>query len=321
MILDRVHPKDMPSVNMAIAAGLIFKDFGVGTDFLPVQKNELCAKEERSKPEISRGALDVQTFISQKQRQRYAPKTIVHLRNLLGKIFSVAVSWGWMNGNPTTGVELPPREKRREARVLPLGEIARLSQAFGEPVRTIFLLGLLTGLRIGEILGIRVGDVDLTGRLLYVRRDVYRGHVQDVPKTKHSERGIPLAAILVAAIQQWLEIRPGGSDWLFPSKAGTPHHDRNLLRREVWPVGDRLDVPRFGWHSLRHTFSTYGGNSGMATPVLQSILGHASAETTMIYTHPLVEAQREAVEKLARVLFPNVPTLASEQSGRKTIIQ
>ena len=125
------------------------------------------------------------------------------------------------------------------------------------------MLGLLTGLRIGEILGIRVGDVDLTGRLLYVRRDVYRGHVQDVPKTKHSERGIPLAAILVAAIQQWLEIRPGGSDWLFPSKAGTPHHDRNLLRREVWPVDDRLDVPRFGWHSLRHYagFRTMPGTS------------------------------------------------------------
>ena len=59
----------------------------------------------------------------------------------------------------------------------------------------------------------------------------------------------------------------------------------------------------------------------MAMRVLQSILGHASAETTMLYTHPLVEAQREAVEKLARVLFPNVPTLASEQSGRKMIIQ
>ncbi len=164
--------------------------------------------------DISR--LDVQSFVSHKQRQRYAPKTLMHLRNLLSKIFGVAISWGWLNGNPATGVELPPREKRREARVLALGEIARLSQAFGEPVKTIFLLGLLTGLRIGEILGIRIGDVDVTGRLLYVRRDVYRGHVQDVPKTKQSERGVPLAAILVVAIQQWLGMRPSGSEWLFP---------------------------------------------------------------------------------------------------------
>ncbi len=56
-------------------------------------------------------------------------------------------------------------------------------------------------------------------------------------------------------------------------------------------------------------------------PVLQSILGHTSAETTMIYTHSLVEAQREAVEKLARILFSNVPTLEPYQSGAKAVIQ
>jgi integrase len=69
-----------------------------------------------------------------------------------------------------------------------------------------------------------------------------------------------------------------------------------------------LGIPRFGWHSLRHTFSTLNGNAGVAVPVLQSLLGHASPETTMIYTHPFEDVKRQAVEDLASLLFPNVPS-------------
>ena len=264
---------------------------------------------------------DVQTFISQKQRQLYASKTLAHLRNLVSKVFAVAISWGWINSNPASGIELPPRERRRESRVLALGEVAQLSRAFDGPMRTIFILGLLTGMRIGEILALRVEDVDLIGGLLQVRRDVYRGHVQDGPKTRRSERRVPLAAFLIAAIQAWMVKRPAGSSWLFPSEAGTPYHDRNLLRREVWPICDRLGIPRFGWHSCRHSFTTYGGNYGVPMPILQSVLGHTSAETTMIYTHPLEEAQRQAVEKLATILFPSVPNLDAPQDGQKVVIQ
>jgi len=264
---------------------------------------------------------EVQAFISQKQRHGYAPKTLAHLRSLLSKIFGVAVFWGWMNGNPASGIELPPMEKRRQARVLSLKEIARLSQSLSEPVRAVFVLGLLTGLRIGEILALRVEDVDLSVGSVCVRRNVYRGRVQEAPKTPQSERQIPLASLALAAVQRWLGRRPEGSSWLFPSEAGTPYHDRNLLRRELWPVCDALGIPHFGWHSLRHSFTTYGGNNGVPMPVLQSVLGHVSAETTMIYAHPLEEAQRQAVEKLAGVLFPIVPAAGAFGDGSGELIQ
>jgi integrase len=104
-----------------------------------------------------------------------------------------------------------------------------------------------------------------------------------------------------------LSTRPDESDWLFPNDAGEPYYERNLLRRKLWPVCDRLGIVRFGWHSLRHTFSTYSGNSGVLLPVLQFLIGHTSMETTMIYTHPLAEAQRIAVEQMASILLPNAP--------------
>lgn len=263
---------------------------------------------------------EVQTFIGMKQRKGYAPKTLAHLRNLLSKVFSVAVKWGWLNSNHASAVELPPVERCHERRVLTPEEIAKLTASLKEPARTIVVLGLLTGLRIGEILALKIQDFDLQGGFVTVRRNVYRGHIQETPKTKQSERRIPLASSVQAAVSQWMAIRPTGTEWVFPSEAETPHHDRNLMRREIRPVCERLRIPAFGWHALRHTFSTYNGNKGVPMPVLQSLLGHAHPATTMIYTHPLESAQRDAVEQLARILFPSVPySLADAKCATKLI--
>jgi integrase len=181
-------------------------------------------------------------------------------------------------------------------------------------------MAVLTGLRIGESLALRLEDVDPATGSICARWNVYRGHVQDAPKTRRSERRVP-AAFAVDTIQRWLVVRPPDPHWLFPSAAGTPYYDHNLHRRKVWPVCQPLGISRFGWHALRHTFSTYNRNSGVPMPVLQSLLGHSSPETTMMYTHTLEEAQRQAVEKLVGVLFPNVPTFDQYEGGGKTLIQ
>jgi integrase len=263
--------------------------------------------------------VQVQQFIQQKQAQGYSPQTLAHLRNLLSKFFRIAIRWGWADTNPAHGVELPPMERRRKPRVLTLDEIQRLRDNLADPGRTIFLVAVLCGLRVGELLALRVEDVDLEMRTLSVRRSVYNNEVS-TPKTRRSERQVPISTVLGEALNSWLRARPGKSEWLFPSEAGTPLNNRNVLYRHIWPVCDRLGIPRFRWHALRHTFSTYQGNEGVPTPVLQSLLGHAHANTTMIYTHPLREAEREAVEQLAGVLFPIVPTFAKViKTGSKLI--
>lgn len=248
----------------------------------------------------------VQQFIGNKQRQGYSPQTLRHFRNLLGKMFGTAQRWGWMESNPAHLIDLPPMARRVPKHVLTPEQLSGLSSTLVEPVRTILLLGALTGLRIGELLALEVNDVDFTRGMVSVRRDVYRGRI-GTPKTPGSERQIPLATPLIPLLNDWLAIRPSGSPWLFPSATGTPLLDRNLMRRHLWPACEKIGIPRFGWHSLRHTFNTYNGNAGVAMPVLQSLLGHSSPETTMVYTHPLEDAKRQAVEHLARILFPNAP--------------
>jgi integrase len=221
---------------------------------------------------------------------------------------------------------LPRKERRRpfgpgfSSRVLTVREVADLSRRLDQQLRLILMLGVLTGLRIGEILALCLEDFDLEGGFFTVRRNVYQGHVQGGTKT-NKDRQIPIAGLLVSAIGCWLKVRPEGSRWLFPSEAGTPYLDRNLLCRKVWPVCDRLGIVRFGWHTLRHTFSTFGGSSGVPLPVMQSLLGHTSAETTMLYTHPLAGPQREAVEKLSSILFRDVPIQGDSYLGKSWLIQ
>ncbi len=259
-------------------------------------------------------------MIGQKQRQGYSTQTLAHFRNLISKLLETARSWGWLQDNPARGVKLPPMQRVRRARVLRLGEIRNLADALRDPVRTMFVLGVTLGLRIGELLPLRLEDIDLVAALLFVRRDVYRGQLQP-PKTEGSERRIPLPCSITEVLRRYLQQRSAQSEWLFPSASGTVMDDRNLIRREVEPVCDRLGIPRFSWHSLRHTFSTIAGNGGVPMPLLQSILGHSTLDTTMLYTHPLEDQKRQAVETVSRVLFPNVPIFEDDAPEGKTLIQ
>ena len=261
--------------------------------------------------EITR--LDIQRFINAKRTAGYSVQTLVHFRNLLSKIFGCAVKWGFLPTNPATEIELPPMVRKRKPRILTPEEISVLALELREPARTIFLAGALLGLRIGELLALQAGDIDLLAAQIHIRRDVYRGKV-GTPKTQAGERTLPIPEALLPALAFHCQgKRP--EEWLFPNAAGLPFDDRNLIRREVRPVCARLGIPRFTWHSLRHTFSTYGGNNGVAMPVLQSLLGHTSANVTMKYTHPLAASQREAIEQLALKLWPTVAQSKPDSEG------
>ena len=273
---------------------------------------------ERKLHEIVR--VEVQQFIGLKRREGYSTKTLEHLRNLLSKLFATAMDWAWLQDNPAHGVRLPAMEHKRQARALTAEEIGKLAQALPEPSGTIFVFGVTTGLRIGEMLILEVSDIDLSTGILFVRRAVYRGHVGS-PKTRKSERRIPLASPLLSRFRAYLETRGIKSGLLFPSEAGTPLDDRNLFRRQVEPACKTLGIPHFGWHSLRHTFRTIAGNRGVPPELVQSLLGHSSLDTTMIYMQRVEEAERQAVEKVAEVLCPVVPKTEPLAVGVSKLIQ
>src|SRR5579885_1143429 len=125
--------------------------------------------------------------------------TTNHLRNLLSKIFSTAVSWNYLTDHPVRGVKMPERTLKRPHRFLTMEQVRRLVAACDEPVRTIVLLAAMTGLRIGEILALRWARISFVRATLRVEETCYEGHF-GTPKTKASRREVPLSSTVVQAL-------------------------------------------------------------------------------------------------------------------------
>lgn len=104
-------------------------------------------------------------------------------------------------------------------------------------------------------------------------------------------------------------------DLVFCTSKGTPISPKNLYNRVLAPACDTLGLPRVSWHSFRHTNATLLGEVGESLKTAQAILGHSDLETTLnVYQHPIPDSQRRAVEKVAGVLCPIVPTFSKEDS-------
>jgi integrase len=190
----------------------------------------------------------------------------------------------------------------REKHALSLEQIQRLLPELQESIRTMVLVGLLAGLRVGEILALRWQDVDFVGDQLRVQQAIYRGLI-GTPKTKSSCRTIPLPPTLVAALQRHYAASEKRDGLVFVTRNGTPHSDTNLLLRHLKPAGARVGMPWLSWHTLRHTHATLLQQSGATPKEAQAQLGHANVTTTLsIYTHLIPEHQRAAVNNLGELV-------------------
>jgi integrase len=167
-----------------------------------------------------------------------------------------------------------------------------------EPIATLILFLAVTGVRIGEAVGIKWSDFD--GDVLHVQRRIYERR-EGTPKTNGSNRFIPIPAALLERLRTL-----GVDEWIFRTTAGTPLEPKNAMNRYVRPAARNLGINLGGWHSFRHAFSTQLLRKYPAK-VVSEILGHGDIETTLsIYQHPVVEDRREPLNEMALQLLPDV---------------
>ena len=133
-------------------------------------------------PEI--GPVAVQKFLAEKSKQ-FAPWTIHQLRSILSKIFSTAQRWEYLEKNPTRQVQVPSLTNTREKTTLTPEQVRALLEELEEPYRTMVLLAVLSGLRRGEIFGLRWKYVDFEEGSVTVAECSYEGHTS-APKTRAS---------------------------------------------------------------------------------------------------------------------------------------
>lgn len=192
--------------------------------------------------------------------------------------------------------------------------------ALPEPCRTVVLVAVLTGMRIGEILALRWKRLDLSRGAIEVAETFSDGRFGS-PKTRSSKRVIPMSSPVCEALRthRAASLRTAPDDLVFCTSKGTPLSPKNLYNRVLAPACDALQVPRVSWHSFRHNHGTLLGEVGESLKTAQAILGHSDLETTLnIYMHAIPESQRRAVEKVAGILCPLVPN-SGDNSGKLTV--
>ncbi len=240
---------------------------------------------------------------------------LVHV--VLNASLKQAVKNGLLVRNPAEATE-PPKVKRAGVRALSREEVeAFLKAAKEDRLYAAFALALKTGLRRGEILGLKWEDVDFekgtlkVSRALVEAKDPETGKTRlyfQEPKTEKSKRVIPLTRDLVALLkahkarQNEERLYFGGAyedgGLVFCTELGKPIWPRNLLRT-FHRLLKKAGLEHHRLHALRHTFATLLLASGEELKNVQELLGHEKISTTAdVYAEVLEEAKRKAVSKL-----------------------
>jgi integrase len=250
-------------------------------------------------------------------------QTVVHHHRVLREALRQAVRWQMLTVNPADAVK-PPRAARRPIRVLDETGSAELLRSLE---RSRFhlpaLLAIGTGMRRGELLGLRWQDVDLKAGKLAVRQnlqEIKAGLVFKAPKTAKGQRSVSLMPSTIAALTQHKAAQAARR-----LEQGPQYHDHGLVLCEddgqPWSPSQfsihwRGAVTALGkdvrFHDLRHTHATLLLRQGVHPKVVSERLGHATVGITLdTYSHVLPDMQDEAVKLLDGAL-----TVAISQAGR-----
>ena len=249
-------------------------------------------------------------------------RTIQILNTVLHGALKQAVKNNLAGRNVTEAVSLP-KSSRREMRVLTLEEQKKFMKVLSnDRMGNMYLFGLFTGLRRGELLALKWSDIDTERNVIKVERALSRVRdysdspnktklVIEEPKTAKSRRIIPifdfLKEILGNQKKQQIQDRKNSynmyqdNDIIFATELGMMIDPGNFSRK-FYKLIKEAGLPHANPHCLRHTFATRGLESGIDLKTMQELLGHSSILVTGdTYTHVLLDKKRNEIDKLNKL--------------------
>src|SRR6266852_3586114 len=257
-------------------------------------------------------AVDVEKWLKtlcfQKTGTPLARGSKAKIRNIMSALYSHAIRWEWADRNPITSVRQSAKRQKAPDILVP-EEIVAILKELPEPLRTMIELDAFTGLRRGELIGLRWEDVDFEVLVLHIRRSVV-AMVQELPKTEASQTDVPLDAQLAESLFTWRQRCAYATlaDWVFASpqmKGKQPYWPGTLWRYYGRPALKRAKVTKnVTYHTFRHTFGTLLNANGENAKVVQELLRHASLKvTTDVYMQAVSSQKREAQSKLVNMVM------------------
>ena len=232
--------------------------------------------------------LDIEDFKAKELKTGLANKTVNNSLIVLSRCLNSAKEWDILASVPKIKLLKVEPQKfdflREEESQLLLDNCDGL-------LKDMILVALKTGLRFGELIALKDGDIDLKNNLLAVNKSISRGRMGS-PKS-NKIRFIPL----LDEVCQTLNARIGKDGFIFSKSSNEPLGPVQCLRwlhRACREAGLR----EIGWHVFRHTFASNLAQNGVSVMLIKELLGHADLKTTLRYAHLIPLVTREAIETL-----------------------
>lgn len=266
-------------------------------------------------PLVKLGAQDVQGMINAISAGGRSPRTVQMVRDVLRQALNTAMRWGLVGRNVAVLADAP-RARRSERRPLSPADARRLVDALHQDRdEALFLLALTTGMRQGEVLGLRWSDVDFDAGELRVTKSLSRLSREQLvdPKTDRSRRALAITRSVCLALRahrtRQAQVRLlAGSRWsdsglVFTTSIGTPMDGPTVTRR-LHRILAAAELPQITFHDLRHSCASLMLAQGVSPRVVMETLGHSDIRLTMnLYTHVAPELQRDAADRMERLLI------------------
>lgn len=234
----------------------------------------------------------------------------------MSNAFKQAVKDGIIVRTPFDATNLPRNTKPEKERKALTREQQSLFMEYAKDsyLYNLFAVMLRTGMRSGEIRGLRWSDIDRKENVIHITRTLKyingQGFMDDTAKTKTSVRDVPLMADTMNYLENqknyWSFKVEKIDRYLFCTVDGNPISVQ-MLQTEIDNVVGKIheagqDFPRITSHVFRHTFATRAIEAGMKPQVLKTILGHSSLAMTMdLYSHVLPDTKAEEMQKIASI--------------------
>ncbi len=242
-----------------------------------------------------------------------SPSTVKYLHAILSKALGTAVRWQMLHRNPVDAVE-PPRATRQEMQYWTAAQVEAFLTAARKTLHyELYLTAIMTGLRRGELLGLRWRDLDLDTGKAAIRQAFVRAvdgsSAMTGPKTASGRRVVSLPESVVKTLralrrrqrEAQLVLGPEWEDHdlVFCSPNGSPQSP-DVISRHFRRLVERVpDLPVIRFHDLRHTHATLMLSQGVHPKIVSERLGHSRITTTLdTYSHALPDLQEEAAAKL-----------------------
>jgi len=260
---------------------------------------------------------DLQMLYRKKTQEGLSGRSVRYIHVTMSKALHEAEGVDLVRKN-VARFATPPKLDTKEREPMTAQEIQTfLGAVRGHKDEALYLLAVTSGMRRGELFGLKWEDLDLEGRRYKVQRslDTYYGPAEErAPKTKSGRRSGILLPEVVDSLRvhrqrqrherlvsgpRWVD-----NDYLFPTGRGTPQRANNVLYRSLYPLCEAAGLRRLTFTDLRHSCATTLALLSVHPKTAQRIMGHSSIAVTMnVYTHALDEMQEDAADRVREFLF------------------